>query len=371
MKQSPHTFSAVYARLLAALSFAALLSGCQQGSLEDQDSCAPQGVLDVVCGFESPEDLVLLPDHSGLLVSEFGLPDSEAGQISLLDGASRSRRVLYSAASSNDLRMRNPIWGDPSCSEPETFSPHGIDLYKRGTRWQLLAVNHAGRESVEMFELQKRDGQWQLIWQGCVEADDDSSFNDVAGVHGGFLVSRMMSRDAGMGVVFDYFLSRPTGLVLHWSLQHGFQPVGGSEGSMPNGLQISSNENIMYLNMYAGKELRVLERSTGNVVQSIAVKGADNSNWDLQDPGKLLVTTHTMSLFGMLGCISSADGNCPVPLAVYELDTESGTMRSLLALDGDYFGAGTAAVRMGDQLFVGSFAGHRVLIAPLGYGVSQ
>ena len=171
--------------------------------------------------------------------------------------------------------------------------------------------------------------------------------------------------------IFDYFLSRPTGLVLHWSLQHGFQPVDGSEGSMPNGLQISSNENIMYLNMYAGKELRVLERSTGNVVQSIAVKGADNSNWDLQDPGKLLVTTHTMSLFGMLGCISSADGNCPVPLTVYELDTESGTMRSLLALDGDYFGAGTAAVRMGDHLFVGSFAGHRVLIAPLGYGVSQ
>ena len=142
-----------------------VLLACSQD--EGRVNCDPQDGLTVVCGFQSPEDFARLPDGSGVLVSEFGMEEDSSGQISLLDLATGERRVLYSAELSNDMRMPNPIWGDPTCQEPVAFSPHGIDLYPRGSRYQLLVVNHASRESIEMFELSFREGEWDLQWRLC------------------------------------------------------------------------------------------------------------------------------------------------------------------------------------------------------------
>lgn len=357
----------IYPRFFLAIFLLLALNACSKNS--GLDPCLPFDGLQPVCGFQMPEDLAVLPDGSGLLVSEFGAQGEQQGRISVMDLATRSHRTLYSTDSSNDMRLRNPIWGDPACTEPEAFSPHGIDLNQRGVRWQLLVVNHGGRESVEFFELLQRDGEWQLDWQGCVEAVDDSAFNDVTAFTGGFYVTRMMSRETGIGALLDYFLGRPTGHLWQWTLQDGLTVVEGTTGAMPNGVLVSPDNRTIYLNLYGEKKIRILDRRTGDIIREVPVESADNSIWDPADTGKLLVASHEMSLLSMLSCMSSVGDNCAIDFSIFELDTQTFELRPVFASNGEFFGAGTAAVRIDSKLYIGSFAGDRILIAPEGYGL--
>ena len=82
------------------------------------------------------------------------------------DGA--ARRVLFRHGDASEPPKRG--WGDPACPGPPRagFSPHGIDLAQRADgRLVLAAVQHAGRESIELFEVSGRDGDWELAWRGC------------------------------------------------------------------------------------------------------------------------------------------------------------------------------------------------------------
>ena len=61
------------------------LSGCQSDSVLDVDLCQPYDGLTPLCGYQSPEDLALLPDSSGLLVSEFGQMGETGPVIDIID----------------------------------------------------------------------------------------------------------------------------------------------------------------------------------------------------------------------------------------------------------------------------------------------
>ncbi len=361
-------------RLLLPLMSALLLqlSACGGNDMaSDQDLCAPFDGLTPICGFQSPEDLALLPDGKGILVSEYGHMGENEGKLSILHLADHSRTELYSSQSSNDLRGNNAIWGDTSCTEPEYFSPHGIDLSQRpGGRWQLLVVNHGGREAIEMFELLKNDSaEWQLIWRGCVEARDDSSFNDVAALDNGFVTTRMMSRDGGMLGMLDYFLGRDTGFLWQWDLQSGLTPVANTEGVMPNGVVADKNINRVFINIYGEDKLRILDLASKEIVHEIDIRSADNTNWDTLNPGKLLVATHDFNFLDMAGCLSDGSGNCPAEFDIVEIDANDFSKKLLFRADGKFYGAGTAALRVGETLYIGSFTGERILLAPVGYGV--
>ena len=42
-------------------------------------------------------------------------------------------------------------------------------------QWQVLAVNHGGRESVEFFQLLEESEGYRLAWRGCALAPPDST----------------------------------------------------------------------------------------------------------------------------------------------------------------------------------------------------
>lgn len=348
-----------------------LLSACDHSDPGQLAPCEPFDGLTPICGFQAPEDLALLPDGSGILVSEYGHMGASEGQLSMLNLDDYQRRELYSSQSSNDLRARNPIWGEATCTEPKTFSPHGIDLAQRASgRWQLLVVNHGSRESVEMFELLKDDaGAWQTLWRGCVEIEDDSLINDVAAIDGGFVTTRMMPRELGFGTYLDYFLGRDTGHLMQWQLERGFSVIKNTGGTIPNGVVVEPDGPRAFINNYGGDTLRVVNRNNGEVLHELDILSADNSVWDPAQPNKLLVASHDASLAKMQGCSSHPHENCPAPFAIVELDTDDYSQRTLFQTEGEYYGAGTAALRVGDKLFIGSFSGGRILVAPIGYGV--
>ena len=185
--------------------------------------------------FES-EAIESLPDGSGMLFIDVSEPGDLGGQLSLLHLATAKRSVMYSANSSNDLRMRQSIWGNLNCDEPEYFSPQSFDLAQRPSgRWQLLVVNHGiendpplsdAADTVEMFELQKNDiQQWELIWRGCVETPTHTSFNDVKALSNGFVLKRTVSVQVKLLRWVKNILGHNTHTQWRWRLRDGFQPV--------------------------------------------------------------------------------------------------------------------------------------------------
>jgi hypothetical protein len=244
-------------------------------------SCEPVGNTEPICGFENPEDLAPLPGDLALLVSEYGnLGESEPGAIALLRIASREREVLYRGGADDGESELG--WGSRDCPGPpgQAFSPHGIDLVRRDDgRLQLLAVQHGGRESIEVFEVTGEAESWQVVWRGCVLAPEDANLNEVVGLSNGtFFTTKMVS----LADVGDWEGSPPasdTGHVYGWSPASGYWVVPGTSGMLPNGIEISPDGRVLFMNASFGNELRKVDVETGELLGRAEVALPDNVTW--------------------------------------------------------------------------------------------
>jgi hypothetical protein len=350
---------------IARAAFAALTALACAGAGEPVLSCDPIGPARPICGFQNPEDLELLPDGQHLLVGEFGSMEGErAGALSLLDIASEQRTVLYRGGDGGDL---TPGWGDPDCPgapAPE-LSPHGIHLSRRADgRLQLLVVNHGGRESVEFFEVSESDGDWKVTWRGCALAPEGSWLNDVVALpEGGFLATHMMPRRSGALQGIEYLkaavFGMQTGHALEWRPERGFAPLPGTETVFPNGIALSADGATLYLNSSIGGEVLRIDRASGRALGSAEVAGPDNSSW--APDGRLLVASFDGPLWEVLSCDGIERGGCPVSFEIVAIDPETLVTETLHRGGGAPMGGGTVGLRVGDELFIGSFAGDRIL----------
>lgn len=325
--------------------------------------------MQVVCGFQNPEDLVLSPDGETLVVSQAArLDGSGGGGLVAFHPASESPTPLFPA---EDSASGPGDWGAEQCPGPPdaAFSPHGIDL-GRGPdgSWRLLAVNHGGRESVEFFEVLPSDGQLALRWRGCVPAPEGSNLNDVSILpEGGFLVTDMFPASGTAGTAWQMLrmiaFESELGRVLEWQPESGFSEVPGSQSSFPNGLEISEDGSMLYLNVYMGDEVRAIRRDTGETVFSTEVEGPDNVTWSRD--GRLLVASHPGSFLDTLACAGIESGSCVRPFRIVAVHPETGNSEVLIDSDGKPMGAATVALQVGDDVWLGSFIGDRIARAPL------
>jgi hypothetical protein len=348
-----------------ALALAASLAALACAKAEPVISCDPVGPARPLCGFHNPEDLELLPDGRALLVSEFGsMEGGRAGAIARLDLASEARTLLFEGG---DPAEAAPGWGDAACPGPPSreMSPHGIHLGRRPDgALQLLVVNHGGREAVELFEVQQGPQGWDVAWRGCAVAPDDAWMNDVVTLpDGGFLVSQMMPRREGLGRLVEYVkagaFGMKTGRVLSWRPGQGFAPVPGTEATFPNGLALSPDARTLFLNASIGGEVQRIDLASGRHDGAATVPGPDNSTW--APDGRLLVASFTGSLLDTLGCGDLPRGACPVEFQIVAIDPRTLATEVLYRNAGAPMGGGTVGLRVGDELFIGSFAGDRIL----------
>jgi hypothetical protein len=352
--------------LRTALLAAGIALGCAGGA-EPVLSCDPVGNARPLCGFQNPEDLVALPGGAALLVSEFGgLMGERPGAIARLDLAGEARSVLYRGGDGGEAR---PGWGDPACpGAPAAFSPHGIDLVRRDDgALALLVVNHAQRESVEFFEV-LRDGA-ELAWRGCTVAPEQGWWNEVAATSdGGFYASHMLPRRGGAAQVLEFFraavLRRPTGHVLRWSPGAGFEPVRGSEVVFANGISLSPDGASLFLNSSLGDGLRRISLASGAVEAQLELPGLDNSAWG--SDGRLYLASLRAPVLEIQACNSLERGACPAAFEIVAVDPETLEAEHVYRGEGAPMGGGTVGLRVGDELFIGSFAGDRVLRVALG-----
>jgi hypothetical protein len=336
------------------------------------DECSARDGFEPLCGLQRPEDIELLPGGA-LLISEYGgLTGEHTGRLTLYQPAQGSLRPLYPG---NEATDGVPDWGAPDCpgAPGAELDPHGIHHGPSGGSERVLAVNHRGREAVELFELIDGDdpARARLAWRGCVPAPDAVWMNDVVGLPGGgFAVTHMMPRGTGGEAVFAAERARiDTGYVLTWTPTDGWQKQPGSDGALPNGIEVSDDGAILYVNEYFGDRVYALDRASGRRLWSTAVDAPDNSSWGAD--GRLLVASHRADLEAVMACDHTPLALCTLPFSIVAIDPTDGRRLTVVEGGGEGapMGAATVAVEHDGRLWLGSYVGDRLAATTRGTGV--
>lgn len=333
--------------------------------------CVAANGFEPKCGFaRPPEDLEVLPGARALLVSEYGaLSGARPGQLSVFDLDTRERRTLFPVPAADNAVTDQPGVGDTQCPGPPgaEFSPHGIHLATVQGKERVLVVNHGGREAIEIFELANGPSSADvgLIWRGCVIASPAVWFNDVVNLpDGGLVATHMVQRGTHEeALVAAQVAGTDTGYALEWHQDQGWQKVAGSEGGLPNGIEISADGATLYINHYLSARVIALDRAHGTRRWEANVAGPDNSSF--APSGELLVASHQVGLETIFACAEHSEVPCDAPYAVIALDPDTGAQRTLFTGEGAPMGAATVAVQIGNTFYLGSFVGERIVMKTL------
>ena len=333
--------------------------------IDTHSDCQAANGITPICGFLPPEDLDVVPGGKAIVVGGFNL-DDENGDIRILHLADHSIETIYSP----DMMGSAPVatdaapWGDSACPGPPTgFAAHGIHLSKNaGGNYTLLVVNHTSREAIEWLELIDHGGSFSAQWKGCVIIDPELWINDIAMLpDGGFVASHMMPFNIRKSL-FD----RPTndgvesGYVVEWQAQTGWKKIAGTDGALPNGIQISADGATIYSNHYLANQVVAIDRASGKKLWTAPINGGpDNSS--ITADGKLLVASHLVTLRTLRDeCLGKDVPYCGLEFVISSIDTTSGAVTELVRHKGAPFGGSTVAVEANGSLYLGSFAGTRI-----------
>ena len=351
-------------RVLGVLmSISLLLGGCfsDEKVVDMEYLCTSQAGLDVICGFRSPEDMEWLPDGSGMIVSEYGNLGSREGRLTLLEHRSGRLTYLYDSQTRRATANKQ-LWGEPDCQESDYFSPHGISLSQRPSgRWQLLVVNHGEQEVIDFFELKQSENHWYIDWRGCVEADDDSFFNDVTAAPRGFYVTRFFEKGSIFNAVLDYIFKRDNGHVKRWSNDNGWQILEGTVGSLLNGILWNPEANELVVSEWGKARVNVFNRK-GEKKYSVSMPFPDNVSWS-ESRKSYLIASKGGSFLHTVQCSSAQAELCESPFTVFEMSPGSDKLKVRFKSDGSFFGASSNAIEKDGKLYMGSFIGSRMLVA--------
>ena len=333
------------------------------------EGCESDETFTVYCNYQNPEDLAVLPDGRHILVSEFGAiiplsPTNVQGNLSLLDTTDGRKKNL-------EIEMSDNVWGDPECQRDSmVLSPHGIDINERlDGSYQLAIVNHMPTETIELFELREINDAWSLTWRGCVNAPVHGYFNDVAlSSNGSFYVSQMYDKNISlfMLAVLDN-TKEDTGYVYHWRRQNGFERLVNTDGAFPNGVELSDDENNLFINYAFGNKTSKYNLMSNSIEASFSMNGIpDNITVDgdyiwvgAQDHSGL----DSLIYCGVFAKDVFEDpmiNQCPLPFAAYQLRQSDLSLVNSYKYSNTVMGTVTVALSVNGKLFFGTYHGDRI-----------
>jgi hypothetical protein len=335
-------------------------ANAQQPPQQNERALAPCGMhgdTEVICGARSPEDLEVTPDGKYLVVAPFvTFRGAQAAGIGL-----QLFDVEKQTFASLPLRSEAKRgWGDTSCPGPigDALAPHGISLGKRTSgEVQLFVVNHGGRESIEMYELQANDGAWRGVWRGCVVMKKDA--NDVAAMPDGSFFATEPTALGGEGDIFD---GHATGYIVRWTPNEGETILDGTNSGYPNGVLAGSDGRYLYYDAWTASEVHKYDvRGAKNVATVKLDFMPDNVTWS--DNDEILAA----GIKGVQGdCPAGSGAPCIQEFGVAAIDT--GDMKAKTVFDsagkGGLISGVSVAVKARDSIYVGSFQGERLVKIP-------
>ena len=344
------------------IAFAALLSLVATASSSvaadaSTKACKADGRASYICGVHNVEDLIHIPNTSWVLAGQVGPPPTDGGAyfINIKDGAVRKAQPDFSHPSAA------PYAACPGAPSPETFASHGLGIrYGNAQVHEVVAVNHNGRESIEVFDLDVSKPVPSLTWKGCVVVPPSVSPNSVAPVpNGGFVVTSFGIRTDPK--TFEKVMAGGiSGFVAEWSPTAGWSEVPGTQLVANNGVEVSKDGKQLYVTSWGDSKLHILSRGEIPYThQAIDLPGFHPDNIRALADGKLLIAGQAGDSTAIFACLRQPV--CTVGFKVVRFDPATSTVEPLLDEPGSpVFGGASAAIVVGEELWVGTFRGDRV-----------
>ena len=132
--------------LLAAALLAPAPPVAAQTPAAAPKSCAPEGDLHFVCNLISVEDF--LPVDGGRWLVGGSYIEKSVGLYLIDTQAKSAKAVTLSLAATPD-----PNYAGCAAPDLKSLETHGLDVRRVNGHTTVFAINHGGRESVEIFRL--------------------------------------------------------------------------------------------------------------------------------------------------------------------------------------------------------------------------
>lgn len=366
MKTSARLAGRVFVALSAALAITSV--GTAPSLAADPAPCTPADGVRFICGVTNTEDLAPVPGTKWVFGSDLPTPGAPQGYLHLFDARNDTATNIDPAK----IAIRPDKKRFPDCPGPvdmKVFGPHGLDLSRpRGGHATLYAVNHGGRESVEAFDVALGKGAPSLTWIGCAVAPKGFWPDAVASLPDGGLLVTSLWDPTDPDRMDKLSNGKPVGALDEWHASSGWTALPGTEGmSGPNGVIVTPDGKMVYIAVWSGKQLT---RVTRGVTPPKAVSVptgmlTDNVRWS-PDGKTIYAGGQATTVAEVLKCFESSQANCDVPFRIYAVDPRTLKLTDLVKT-GVYgaMGAGTGAIREGNQLWVSSFRSDRIALFPM------
>ncbi len=322
---------------------------------------APPGVLGL-----SPEDIVPLPGTNWLI----------AGAASKSDGGGRTGLALINTGNPSDIRPLYPV--SPAANDwdrerfrdcpgppPTELGTHGINIERLADgSFDLISVNHHGRESIEIFHLDQSTAVPRAIWRGCVLMPGAASGNSVAPLpgHDGYIVTNFFQKD-DLHYLQSMENGTATGNVIMWTPAGGWSPVSAQQFSGANGAEITPDGKYLFVSEWSDYKVWKLSLNGEVAPRSIHLDFLPD-NLRLTDRGTILIAGQNADPISVMTC-RGRHVPCQAPFTVLEMDPATMETHVLVRGGGADFGGATGAAMAGGFLWVSSYyAGQVARYAP-------
>jgi sugar lactone lactonase YvrE len=319
--------------------------------------CTPAGNVQFICGQEGPEDLVVLPGSEWVVASVF----AGNGGIRLINTRDFTSVMAYSNPASKDSKDKldaktyDSCPGPPDAAQKAKFRTHGLAVRAgRNSTHTLYAVHHGARESVEVFEVDARAKTPSFTWIGCAVAPEPIGLNEVVPLpDGGFAATNFLVRSGDASARTKMMAGEKNGEIWEWHTGKGWKVIPGSEAAGANGLEISKDGKWLYVAAWGNQTFFRLSLGQTPAKREDIPLGfrVDNIRWAAD--GSLLAT-------GQGGAAPGSQTTNIVKINPNTLKVDE----IIRQPNSEAFGAGTVAVEVGKELWVGSFRGDRIARFP-------
>lgn len=323
------------------------------------DADDPQGFKSIR-GLNNAEDMVQIGDTKWILTGNLGDKSWKNGGLYLID----SETLEWQEA---DIDFSgDAAEGYEEIIDPELFSSHGIaSKAVDDNSYEIYAVNHGGRESVEVFDLTVNDTSPVIAWKGSVPTPDGMRGNSVAPLSDGFLVTIPMT-ESNAGTFIDFLGGKPTGAVYKWTVSEGYSEISGGILAGNNGIAVSPDEKWAFVNGYSSRSVTKISLTDENIEPVTAKLSFLPDNIRYSSDGSLLVTGQDCNILTVVALTNGTNiGVSPSDTSVAELDPDTMEVTKVLDLPKfRAFGGGTTALYVGNDLWISSIRAQRIMILP-------
>jgi hypothetical protein len=309
----------------------------------------------------SPEDIVALPGTKWLVAG--ALPNTDAkgrGGLSLIDTQNPANIVaLYPAPSASD-RLDKTRFKD--CPGPLTggFAPHGINVERLPDgSYNVMSVNHHGRESIEYFHIVDDGPVPHAVWTGCVVLPAGAGGNSITPLPGGGMIATDFIHKPNPHFLQDMENGLETGGVLKWTPEAGWSEFTPIKMSGANGATITPDGKWVFISEWSDYKIWKFAMDGSVPPQSIHLNFLPD-NLRLTEKGTILIAGQNADPINVMTCLGK-HVPCQAPFTVLEMDPATMTTHVLVHGGDEDFGGATGAATAGGSLWISSYYSQKVV----------